>query len=130
MDDDQVAVAATGARVISGEMLARYRENSAYLGVATSAKTAIRDGGFYQNFQRGALLYSPATGTQVSVGGVRTIWAATGFENGVLGYPSSGEIPANGGVYQTYQGGFIAWLPGSGGNFCPTRDNLIVGPGQ
>ena len=109
--------AATGARVISGEMLARYRENSAYLGVATSAKTAIRDGGFYQNFQRGALLYSPATGTQVSVGGVRTIWAATGFENGVLGYPSSGEIPANGGVYQTYQGGFIAWLPGSGGNF-------------
>ena len=34
-----------------------------------------------------------------------------------LGYPSSGEIPANGGVYQTYQGGFITWLPSSGGYF-------------
>ncbi|UUL75396.1 CAP domain-containing protein [Pseudarthrobacter sp. Fe7] len=109
--------ASAGNQIVSGEMLARYQENSGYLGVAVSAKTAIRDGGFYQNFQRGALLYSPATGTQLSIGGVRSIWAATGFENGVLGYPSSGEIPANGGVYQTYQGGFITWLPDSGGHF-------------
>lgn len=112
-----ITSSASGTRIISGEMLARYRENSAYLGAAASAKTAIRDGGFYQNFQSGALLYSPSTGTQLSIGGVRSIWAATGFENGVLGYPASGEIPANGGVYQNYQGGFITWLPGSGGQF-------------
>ncbi|MDP9887832.1 uncharacterized protein with LGFP repeats/uncharacterized protein YkwD [Pseudarthrobacter enclensis] len=108
---------AAGTQVVSGVMFTKYLQNSGYLGAATSAITPIRDGGSYQNFQRGALLYSPATGTQVSVGGIRSIWQSTGFENGVLGYPSSGEIPANGGVYQTYQGGFITWLPDSGGHY-------------
>ena len=112
-----ITYSAAGAQVVSGEMLAGYRTNSAYLGAAAGPKTPIRDGGFYQNFQHGALLYSPATGTQLSIGGIRNIWAGTGYENGVLGYPSSGEIPANGGVYQAYQGGFITWLPGTGGRF-------------
>lgn len=112
-----ITSSAAGTQVVSGVMLGRYLENSGYLGAAAGAATPIRDGGLYQNFQRGALMYSPATGTQLSIGGVRSIWASTGFENGVLGYPSSGEIPANGGVYQTYQGGFITWLPDSGGHF-------------
>lgn len=47
------------------------------------------------------------------MGGIRTIWASTGFESGRLGYPTSNEYwaGANGAVAQNYQGGVIHWGP-------------------
>ena len=66
----------------------------------------------YQNYQGGAIIYSPATGAHLSVGGIRTIWASTGYESGRLGYPTSEEYAtANGGVAQNYQGGVINLSP-------------------
>ncbi|WP_311261863.1 hypothetical protein [Pseudarthrobacter sp. BRE9] len=76
----------------------------------------LRDGGVYQNYQGGAIIWSPATGAHISVGAIRGLWAATGFENGRLGYPTTDEVGGlrDGGVYQNYQGGAIIWSPGTG----------------
>lgn len=106
-----------GNQIVSNEMAARYKEHSAFLGTAVADKVAIRDGGYYQNFVRGSILWSPATGAQISIGGIRSIWASVGYENGVLGYPTSGELAAGGGVYQDYQGGVITWHGTGGGHF-------------
>jgi endonuclease/exonuclease/phosphatase family metal-dependent hydrolase len=87
------------------------------LGLATSKEIyGLRNGGAYQCYQRGCILYSPSSGTRVSVGAIRSLWASTGFENGRLGYPTSDEIGGlrNGGVYQNYQGGVIVWSPATG----------------
>lgn len=108
---------ATGNQIVSNEMAARYKENSGYLGAASGPKVAIKDGGYFQNFQTGAILYSPATGAQISIGGIRSIWASVGFENGPLGYPTTGELATAGGVYQNYQGGVITWFSTGGGYF-------------
>ena len=107
----------SGNQIVSNEMAVRSKEHSAYLGTAVGSQVGIRDGGYYQNFVRGSILYSPATGAQISLGGTRSIWGSTGFENGVLGYPTSGEIAAGGGVYQNYQHGVITWHPSYGGHF-------------
>ncbi len=73
----------------------------------------LKDGGCYQTFQGGYLVWSPATGTHVSWGGgIRQVWADNGVENGRLGYPTTDEIAlANGGFKQDYQGGSIYWSP-------------------
>jgi peptidoglycan/xylan/chitin deacetylase (PgdA/CDA1 family) len=89
---------------------------NASLGSSTSAITCgITNGGCYQNYQNGAIIWSPATGAHVSVGEIRAAWAATGFENGRLGYPTTNEFPIGGGsVAQNYQGGQISWSPLTG----------------
>ncbi|MGO4189237.1 hypothetical protein [Pseudarthrobacter sp. TAF60_1] len=90
---------------VSGEIFRKHESMNRSLGYAASPQVAIKDGGYYQNFQRGSILWSPATGAHVSIGGTRDAWARAGFENGVLGYPTSDELPVKDGVYQTYQGG-------------------------
>ncbi|MCH6470352.1 PKD domain-containing protein [Sinomonas terrae] len=86
------------------------------LGAATSAVTAIRNGGYYRNYQYGAIISAPSGSLFVSHGAIRGEWAALGFENGVMGYPSTDEVGGlrNGGVYQNYDGGAIIWSPASG----------------
>ena len=86
-----------------------------YLGYPTTEEVPIRGGGVYQNYQGGAILWSPATGAHTSHGATRTLWGSTGFENGFLGYPTSDEVPIRGGgVYQNFQGGAILWSPATG----------------
>ena len=102
-----------------GGITAKYAEvggPASGLGNPTGNETGgIRDGGSYQNFQGGAIVWSPNSGSQLSVGETRGAWAASGFENGPLGFPTSGEVPIrNGGVYQNYQGGAILWSPTTG----------------
>ncbi|WP_056334509.1 S8 family serine peptidase [Arthrobacter sp. Soil764] len=82
----------------------------------TDEVAGLRDGGVYQNYQGGAIIWSPATGAHVSVGSIRALWAATGFENGRLGYPVTNEVGGlrDGGVYQNYQAGAIIWSPTTG----------------
>ncbi|WP_334172710.1 family 16 glycosylhydrolase, partial [Sinomonas sp.] len=52
------------------------------LGAATSAVTPIRNGGFYCNFQYGAVIAAPSHSVFVSHGAIRGEWAGLGFENG------------------------------------------------
>jgi hypothetical protein len=86
------------------------------LGAATSGEVyGLKDGGGFQCFQLGCIIWSPTTGARISMGAIRNLWAATGYENGGLGYPTSDEIPdGRGGVYQTYQHGAIIYAPGYG----------------
>lgn len=83
------------------------------LGYPTSNEvTGLKNGGVYQNYEGGAIIYSPATGAHESIGGIRTAWASTGYENGRLGYPTSDEyVTSPGHVTQNYQGGTISWGP-------------------
>ncbi|WP_144671152.1 LGFP repeat-containing protein [Arthrobacter sp. U41] len=73
--------------------------------------TGMKDGGAYRQFQRGFVVYSPATGAQVSRGAIRTAYAKLGYEKGRMGYPTSGELlSANKTItYQRYQHGTIVW---------------------
>ncbi|WP_427006813.1 LGFP repeat-containing protein [Pseudarthrobacter sp. H2] len=73
-------------------------------------------GGCYQDYQGGAIIWSPATGAQPSWGATRMRWATLNFVNGPMGYPTNAEtcgLP-RGGCYQDYEGGAIIWSPASG----------------
>ena len=112
---------ATGARVSTGAIRTTWASTgfeNGYMGYPTSDEVGgLKNGGAYQTYQNGAIVWSENTGARVSVGGIRTIWASTGYENGYLGYPTSNEIGGlkDGGVYQMYEGGAIIWSPASGG---------------
>lgn len=87
------------------------------LGYPTSDEVGgLKNGGVYQSYQGGAIVWSSASGAHVSAGAIRTAYAASGYEIGRLGYPTSNENTGliNGGVYQMYQGGVIYWSPASG----------------
>ena len=99
------------------------------LGYPTSALICgLKDGGCFQMFVKGALMYSPATGAQPSLlGPIRNLWQKQGFENGPLSYPASGVICGliGGGCFQNYVGGSVMWSPASGAHsmpFGPVRD--------
>ncbi|MDQ0769115.1 serine protease [Pseudarthrobacter defluvii] len=111
---------ATGAHVSTGAIRGLWAatgfENGRLGYPVTDEVSGLRDGGVYQNYQGGAIVWSPATGAHISVGAIRGLWAATGFENGRLGYPVTDEVAGlrDGGVYQNYQGGAIVWSPATG----------------
>ncbi|MDQ0662843.1 uncharacterized protein with LGFP repeats [Arthrobacter ulcerisalmonis] len=111
---------ASGAHVSTGAIRGLWAatgfENGGLGYPTTDEVGGLRDGGVYQNYQGGAIIWSPATGAHISVGAIRGLWAATGFENGRLGYPTTDEVGGlkNGGVYQNYQGGAIIWSPATG----------------
>lgn len=111
---------ASGAHISTGGIRSTWGSTgfeNGQLGYPTTDEiSGLKDGGVYQMYQGGAIVWSPATGSHVSMGGIRTVWASTGFENGQLGYPTTNEISGlrNGGVYQMYQGGAIYWSPATG----------------
>jgi uncharacterized protein with LGFP repeats/L,D-peptidoglycan transpeptidase YkuD (ErfK/YbiS/YcfS/YnhG family) len=109
-----ITASAAGTFVVNGAIFQKHDQMGRTLGFAVSPQVGIRDGGVYQNFQHGAIVWSPATGAHVSAGGTRGAWGLSGFENGVLGYPTTDEIPVNGGVKQSYQGGAIYWTESLG----------------
>jgi uncharacterized protein with LGFP repeats len=93
------------------------RAENGQLGYPISREiTGLSNGGVLQYYQGGAIVWSPASGSQVSMGGIRATWLLNGAENGQLGYPISREVTGlrNGGVNQYYQGGAIVWSPASG----------------
>ncbi|MGO4493476.1 GH25 family lysozyme, partial [Arthrobacter sp. 2YAF22_2] len=119
--------AATGAQVSSpGGIRALYRASGAENGTLaypTGPETCgLVNGGCYQNFQGGAIIWSPAIGAQLSPNGpIRTAWAANRYETGTLAYPTSPVTCGltNGGCYQNYQGGAIIWSPTTGAQLSP-----------
>jgi uncharacterized protein with LGFP repeats len=82
----------------------------------TNEICGLANGGCYQMFQYGAINYSPSVGAFATLGGIRATWAALGYENGKLGYPTSNEACglSNGGCYQMFQKGAINYTPGVG----------------
>jgi len=73
--------------------------------------------GVWQAFERGRIYWSPATGAHWIWGSILQAWGAQGLENGHLGYPTSGEGPAKGGVWASFQRGRIYWSPATGAHW-------------
>ncbi|MGY1708214.1 LGFP repeat-containing protein [Geodermatophilus sp. SYSU D00758] len=109
-----VWTAQSGARVVSGEIAERWRllRREAGLGYPLhDTICGLAGGGCYQQFERGSIYWSPATGAHPVYGGIRTAWQAAGAEWGALGYPLGGEtcgLPS-GGCRQEFSGGTISW---------------------
>jgi peptidoglycan/xylan/chitin deacetylase (PgdA/CDA1 family) len=111
---------ATGARITRGAIDAAWAAQGwekGGLGYPISNEIGgLKNGGVYQNFQGGVIHWTAATGARITRGAIDATWAAQGWENGALGYPTSNEIGGlkNGGVYQNFQGGVIYWSPATG----------------
>ncbi|MGO4493672.1 hypothetical protein AB4Y86_16475, partial [Arthrobacter sp. 2YAF22_2] len=112
--------AATGAHTSMGDiraLWAAYGYERGYFGYPTSDTVGgLVGGGYYQTFQNGAMISSSTTGAHVSYGAVRDKWGQYGFQNGILGYPTTDQIGGliNGGAYQMFQNGAILWAPATG----------------
>jgi uncharacterized protein with LGFP repeats len=115
--------ASTGAQALGGSVLdvfgATGYENG-FLGYPTTSVIGL-PGGSFAHFQNGSI-YSSAAGTHVVSGAVRTAWANQGWENGALGFPSSGQFGglAGGGFGQHFTGGSVYSSTASGTQVVPT----------
>jgi uncharacterized protein with LGFP repeats len=102
---------------LQGAIASRHAQlggTSGTLGAVTGCETPTGDGqGRFATFQRGSVYWSQASGAWDVSGSFRDLWAATGWENGFLHYPVSGEVGTRGGVYQNYQGGTLYWSAAS-----------------
>jgi len=112
--------AAGGARTVGGAIRSKWAAAGAQNGrlgyPASDEGRGLTNGGAYQSFLGGRIHWSRATGAHITRGGILAAWAASGYERGVLGYPTSDETGGlkDGGSYQTFQGGIIHWSPATG----------------
>jgi len=88
------------------------------LGVPIADERAV-PGGAAQEFSGNwsSLYWSPASGTQAVMGGIRERWNAEGAQAGRLGFPTSPERDVAGvpvGRWSGFQGGDVYWSPGPG----------------
>jgi len=93
-----------------GAILARWQAMGAMrspLGAPTSPESAGADTTRYATFEHGAMYWSPQTGPQPVLGAIYRAWAALGYERGVLGLPTSGEIPEPQWIGQNFQHGTL-----------------------
>lgn len=67
----------------------------------------LKDGGWLQPFEKGCIVDSQVTTTQVVWGYRWTVWQANGREGGVLGYPTGPVTYPAGGWIQTFQQGCL-----------------------
>ncbi|PPK96006.1 LGFP repeat-containing protein [Kineococcus xinjiangensis] len=107
---------ATGAQALRGAILEQYGRSgheSGRLGYPVTSEVLLPKGAFAA-FQGGSVYWSPRTGSHVVLGAIRDSWGSTGWENGLLGYPVSGEYPVAGGVRQDFQGGALVFSAGTG----------------
>lgn len=97
-----------------GAISSRWRSlgsENGFLGYPKSDEAGgLVNGGVYQVFQGGSIHWTSATGAQATRGAIQNAWGSQGYENGWLGYPTSGESKdANGNTFQNFQGGQIFW---------------------
>jgi uncharacterized protein with LGFP repeats/glucose/arabinose dehydrogenase len=111
---------ALGAHEIRGSIHSLWAalgwEKSA-LGYPTTNETGTPDGvGRFNQFQQGSIYWSPNTGAHEIRGAIRGLWAAMGWENSALGYPTSNETGTLDGVgrFNQFQYGSIYWSPRTG----------------
>jgi len=113
-------VPTTGAREVHGAIRDSWRAMGAEkspLGYAlTDEGPTPDDVGRFQRFQSGSVYWTPTTGAYAIQGAIGVFWAASGWETGILGYPSSAETetPDRLGRYQQFVGGWVYWSPASG----------------
>jgi uncharacterized protein with LGFP repeats len=115
---DIVANPSTGAHLVRGEVLQRWRAlgaTSGPLGLPTGDDTAIT-GGSVSTFQNGNVYWSKATGAHAVLGPILAKYTEPGV-SGLLGFPTGeqGEDPrARGVTYSNFQSGDIIWSEPTG----------------
>jgi uncharacterized protein with LGFP repeats len=77
------------------------------VGAPRSPEASGEGGSRYANFERGAIYWSPSTGAQPITGEIYNAWGSLGFERGVLGLPTSGEIQEPLWIVQNFQHGTL-----------------------
>jgi uncharacterized protein with LGFP repeats len=118
-----VPAPAPGATCLSGSIADRYQGTGGAGGslgavVQCQTPTPVRSGE-YAHFANGSIYSSPRTGAQFTRGAIRDRWAATGWENGRLGFPVTSDAPTSGGRgwYARFEGGSIYFSPATGAHF-------------
>ncbi|SDQ09638.1 N-acetylmuramoyl-L-alanine amidase [Quadrisphaera sp. DSM 44207] len=112
-------VRTSGYVEVSGEARAVWMASGGaggYLGHPTGYGRATAAGGWAQDFDRGTIAWSPATGAHAVKGQIDALWAQEGESTSFLGYPVAEERCglAGGGCTQAFQRGTIAWTPAIG----------------
>lgn len=102
-----------GGVATRGDIDAAYRAAG---GTASSLGPPVADehevpGGFTQDFERGRISWSPATGAHPVIAGMLSAWQPAGAEQSWLGFPLSDELEVPGGIVQLFQGGELYWSP-------------------
>lgn len=77
------------------------------LGNPTSPETVGKGSARYATFERGAVYWSPDSGAEPVTGAIYEAWGTLGFERGVLGLPTSAEIPEPQWIVQNFQHGTL-----------------------
>ncbi|WP_433383476.1 LGFP repeat-containing protein [Actinoplanes sp. CA-142083] len=109
----------TGAHQTSGVIKDKWAslgwENSAD-GFPTSDVFYLGTGRYGEHFQNGSIYYSGATGVHEIHGAIRDAWARMGWQNSVIGMPTSEEFSAGGGKGrgQHFANGDIYWSAATG----------------
>ncbi|SCQ57919.1 Large surface protein A [Propionibacterium freudenreichii] len=109
--------ASTGAHVVRGTIGDTYAANGwewGFLGYPTSSERPVSNGGVVQDFQNGKIYWSPGNGAYAIHNAVLTEYQNTGWEWGILGFPTSEEQSLDNGIVQHFQGGPVYWSPDVG----------------
>ncbi|RBY74833.1 hypothetical protein DQ239_18775 [Blastococcus sp. TF02-09] len=111
---------ATGSHDVGGAILTSYRAlggPSGRLGYPVTDELATpKVYGRYNAFQNGSIYWTPSTGAHAVWGSILKRWAALGWEGGVLGFPTTDELPTPDGVgrFNHFQRGSVYWTPATG----------------
>jgi len=85
------------------------------VGRAITDESDASGGGRFNNFEKGYIYWSPATGAHAVYGEIGKKWDELGRERGALGYPITDEEPAeNGARISRFQHAAIYWSPQTG----------------
>jgi uncharacterized protein with LGFP repeats len=110
-----------GTFEVKGAILAEYRALGGPTGrlgfpLTNELTTPIRTEGRFSVFQHGSIYWTPRTGAHEVRGAIRATWGALGWENGVLGFPVTRELPTpdGRGRFTYFEGGSIYWTPETG----------------
>jgi glucose/arabinose dehydrogenase len=112
--------AQTGAWGLFGGIYNRWNAiggatGAAGIGFPTGGETATQNNtGLYQHFERGTVLWSPATGAWEVRGAIRNRYFQLGWERSYLGFPKTGENCTASACRSDFQGGYITWNAATG----------------
>ncbi|WP_349637498.1 NlpC/P60 family protein [Saxibacter everestensis] len=104
-----------GSRIEHGAISAKWlrmSRESGRLGYPVRDEVCgLKSNGCYQMFERGSIHWTSKSNAHFTNGAIQTRWAAQGYENGKLGYPTNDETCGlkNRGCYQKFQGGSVHW---------------------
>lgn len=102
-------------------------ENGPLMYPTTSEISLSKNNGRLNNFEGGSIYWSQATGAHPVWGNIKDQWQAQGWENGPLGYPTSGEYEMLGGVQQNFEGGTLSFNVGPEPDGDPNDTNALYG---